>query len=74
MGYSRTFPNRDDWFAPETEELQIWLKLPGFSSPYGTKGIYCLEIEEFVLQEFTALFECDHPIEEGDCEYKQIYL
>ena len=73
VGYGRTFPNRDDWFDPETEELRIWLKLSGGSSPYGTRGIYRLEAEAFVLQEFTALFECEHPIEEGDYAYKQIY-
>jgi hypothetical protein len=64
------FPNSNQWFDPTTEELFNWTRLGGGSDPCGTKGIYRLQNEEFVLQEFTARFECN-PAKKGN--YEKLY-
>ena len=70
VGVGRTFPNSDQWFDPVTKELRIWTRLLGGASPCGTKGNYRLQNNEFVLQEFTARFECD-PTKQDD--YEKLY-
>lgn len=70
VGFGRTFPNSDQWFNPATEELRIWTRLSGGAKPCGTKGTYRLQNNEFVLQEFTARFECDFTKKGG---YEKFY-
>lgn len=64
----RSFPDREQWFDPTTEELRIWTKLGGGAAPCDTKGTYRLQNDAFVLQEFTARFDCDTPR-----EYEKLY-
>lgn len=70
VAIGRTFPNSDQWFNPVTEELRIWTRLGGGAEACGTKGAYRLQNDEFVLQEFTARWECD-PTKEDD--YEKLY-
>jgi hypothetical protein len=70
VGIGRTFPNNSHWFDPSTEQLRIWTRLGGGSELCGTKGTYQLKDSNFVLQEFTARFECD-PTKQGD--YEKLY-
>jgi len=70
VAIGRTFPNSDHWFEPVTKELRIWTRLGGGAEACGTKGTYRLQNDEFVLQEFTARWECD-PNKKGD--YEKLY-
>lgn len=70
MTFGRPFPNAPQWFDPVTKELRIWNRLGGGSDACGTQGTYRLQNDEFVLQEFTARWECD-PTKKGD--YEKLY-
>ncbi|UBF28436.1 hypothetical protein K9N68_11505 [Kovacikia minuta CCNUW1] len=70
MTFGRSFPNASQWFDPVSQELRIWNRLGGGSDPCGTQGTYRLQNDEFVLQEFTARWECD-PRKKGD--YERLY-
>jgi hypothetical protein len=59
VGVGRTFPNREQWFDPVTEELRIWTRLGGGAALCGTRGTYQLQGSEFILQKFTAHFDCN---------------
>jgi hypothetical protein len=70
MGLGRSFSNSGKWFDPTTKELRIWTRLGGGSEPCGMKGTYQLQNDEFVLQEFTARFDCDS---RKKSDYEQLY-
>jgi hypothetical protein len=67
LGVGRPFPNNGQWFNPKTEELRIWRRLGGGAEACGIKGIYRLQNDEFVVEEFTARFECN-PTQKGEYE------
>jgi hypothetical protein len=70
LGVGRSFPDTSDWFDPVTNELRIWTRLGGGSSPCGTQGTYRFQNDELVLQKFTARFDCDPRKKE---DYEQLY-
>ncbi|MEL7313503.1 MAG: hypothetical protein AAFN08_00960 [Cyanobacteria bacterium J06559_3] len=72
-GIGSPFPNEPyEWFNPETQELKLWLQMSGGTNPCGTRAIYRLQADEFVLQKFTALFDCDRLGGTMD-DHEQIY-
>ncbi|MGF1523042.1 MAG: hypothetical protein ACFBSF_12065 [Leptolyngbyaceae cyanobacterium] len=72
-GIGRPFPDEPyEWFNPETQELKLWLQMAGGTNPCGTRATYRLQHDEFVLQKFTALFDCDRLGATMD-DHEQIY-